>query len=86
VVDAEISRMLREAEERSISILREHRDALDRLVALLIANETVDGSVVYSIAGRTEPVAGGGVTVAPDRTPSTLETAHVASGKDIEGG
>ena len=85
VVDAEISRMLREAEERSISILREHRDALDRLVALLIANETVDGSVVYSIAGRTEPVAGGGVTVAPDRTPSTVETAHVASGKDIEG-
>jgi cell division protease FtsH len=85
LVDAEISRMLREAEERSISILTEHRDAVDRLVALLVANETVDGSVVYSIAGRTEPVAGGGVTVAPDRTPSTLETTHVATGKDIEG-
>jgi cell division protease FtsH len=85
LVDAEISRMLREAEERSISILTEHRDAVDRLVALLVANETVDGSVVYSIAGRTEPVAGGGVTVAPDRTPSTLETTHVATGNDIEG-
>src|ERR1035437_3153790 len=85
VVDAEISRMLREAEERSISILREHRDALDRLVALLIANETVDGSVVYEIAGRPLPQSGVGVTVAPDRTSPTGETAHSASDTDVEG-
>jgi hypothetical protein len=63
--------MLREAEQRSIAILTEHRDAIDKLVALLVANETVDGSVVYEIAGRSEPASAGGMTVAPDRTSST---------------
>jgi cell division protease FtsH len=70
-LDAEVARMLREAEQRSIAILTEHRDAIDKLVALLVANETVDGSVVYEIAGRSEPASAGGMTVAPDRTSST---------------
>jgi cell division protease FtsH len=70
-LDAEVARMLREAEQRSIAILTEHRDAIDKLVALLVANETVDGSVVYQIAGRSEPASAGGMTVAPDRTSST---------------
>jgi len=84
LVDGEISRMLREAEERSISILTEHRAALDQLVALLKANETVDGSMVYSIAGRAEPTTGGGVTVAPNLTSSSSETTHAASGKEVD--
>jgi cell division protease FtsH len=84
-IDSEVARMLREAEQRSIAILTEHRDAIDKLVALLISNETVDGSVVYEIAGRPLPQSGVGVTVAPDRTSPTGETAHSASDTDVEG-
>jgi cell division protease FtsH len=84
-IDAEVARMLREAEERAIAILREHRDAVDELVALLVVNETVDGAMVYKIAGRTEPTSGGGVTVAPDRRLPIDESPHVAAGTDVEG-
>ena len=66
-LDLEVARMLREAEQRSIAILKAHRDAVDKLVALLVANETVDGSVVYEIAGRPEPQGAAGMTVAPER-------------------
>jgi cell division protease FtsH len=46
VIDEEVADLLREAEERAISLLRDHRDALDRLVEELIAHETVDGDTV----------------------------------------
>jgi cell division protease FtsH len=69
-IDAEVKRLLREAEQRAVAILRQHRDVLDRLVELLIAEETVDGSQIYALAGRTEPAAGSGVTVAPTRAAS----------------
>ena len=85
VIDAEVARMLREAEQRSIAILKEHRDALDQLVALLVANETIGGSEVYALAGRPEPASGGGVTMAPDRARTTAEPTHAASG-DVAGG
>jgi len=85
VIDAEVARMLREAEGRAIAILREHRDAVDELVALLVANETVDGATVYKIAGRTEPASEGGVTVAPDRRLPVDESSQVAAGTDVDG-
>ena len=50
---------------RATAILTAHRAVLDQLVALLVAEETVDGPTVYQLAGRPEPEAGGGVTVAP---------------------
>ncbi len=84
ILDAEVARMLREAEQRSIGILKEHRDVVDNLVALLVENETVDGSEVYKIAGREEPTSGGGVTVAPDRTSQAAATTHAASNLDAE--
>ena len=69
-IDVEVSRMLREAEQRAVEVLKEHRDVLDNLVQLLIANETVDGSEVYALAGRPEPSGGAGMTMAPDRAAS----------------
>ena len=65
LIDAEVSRLLRDAERRATAILTAHRAVLDQLVALLVAEETVDGPTVYQLAGRPEPEAGGGVTVAP---------------------
>jgi cell division protease FtsH len=49
VVDQEVSRLLREAEERAVAMLNDHRDQLDWLAARLIENETVDGSVVLEV-------------------------------------
>jgi cell division protease FtsH len=49
VIDEEVAKLLREAEERSLSVLRDHVDALDRLVEALIAHETVDGATVQAI-------------------------------------
>jgi cell division protease FtsH len=67
-IDDEISRMLREAEDRAVAVLKEHREVLDKLVDLLVLNETVDGPQVYALAGRPEPaIATPGTTMAPDR-------------------
>jgi cell division protease FtsH len=75
VIDAEVSRIVREAEQRAVAVLHEHRDALDRLVALLVADETVDGSQVYALTGRPEPSGGSGVTMAPDRAAAVGKSA-----------
>jgi cell division protease FtsH len=49
VVDQEVSRLLREAEERAVAMLNDHRDELDWLAARLVEKETVDGSVVLEV-------------------------------------
>jgi cell division protease FtsH len=52
VIDEEVAALLREAEERALDLLGRHRDALDRLVAKLVVDETVDGEAVNAaIAG-----------------------------------
>jgi cell division protease FtsH len=56
VIDREVARLLREAEENAIGKIRTHRDQLGQLVSLLLERETVDGSEVYRIAGRPVPV------------------------------
>jgi cell division protease FtsH len=49
IIDEEVSKLVREAEDRALSVLREHRDALDRLVDELLAHETVDGATVQAL-------------------------------------
>jgi len=69
-IDTEVSRLLRQAEQRAVELLTGHRAELDSLVALLLEDETVDGADVYRLAGRPDrsaaapPVA---ATVAPHR-------------------
>jgi len=53
-IDGEVSKLLRQAEERAVELLRTHRPELDALVDLLLARETVDGSDVYRLAGRED--------------------------------
>jgi cell division protease FtsH len=53
VIDREVAAMLREAEERAVAMLTGHRAELDRLTALLMDRETVDGTDVDAILGRT---------------------------------
>jgi cell division protease FtsH len=55
LIDEEVSRLLKEADERAAEILREHRDVLDKVTALLIEKEIIDGEEVYALAGRPKP-------------------------------
>ncbi|MFI5623551.1 ATP-dependent zinc metalloprotease FtsH [Nocardioides sp. NPDC051685] len=64
VVDREIARLLGQAEERAITLLRAHRTALDHLARLLQERETLDGAVVSQVLaeeadelGRNTPPA-----------------------------
>jgi cell division protease FtsH len=57
VVDEEVGRLLREAEQRAVALLRGHRDELDWLAARLVERETIDGSVVLDVLhGKRELV------------------------------
>ena len=84
-IDAEVARIVHEAEQRAMAIVQEHRDVLDQLVALLVANETVDGAVVYQLAGRPEPSGAGGVTVSPDHARTAPHSAHDTSSEEVGG-
>jgi cell division protease FtsH len=69
IIDEEVSALLKEAEQRALSLLTEHRDAIDRLVEDLIAHETVDGdAVAAALAGGTPavgPAESGGALRSP---------------------
>jgi ATP-dependent Zn protease len=51
-IDVEVSKLLRQAEERAVELLKTHRSELDELVDLLLVRETVDGADVYLLADR----------------------------------
>jgi cell division protease FtsH len=54
-IDAEVSRLLREAEQSAVTTIRSHHYELSQLVSLLLETETVDGSEVYRIVGKPVP-------------------------------
>jgi cell division protease FtsH len=54
-IDTEVARLLRDAEETAVSLIRSHHYELGQIVALLLDEETVDGSDVYAIVGRPVP-------------------------------
>jgi cell division protease FtsH len=67
-IDREVSKLLRQAEERAVDLLKTHRPQLDALVDLLLEKETVDGKDVYRLAGRPDKSASPAappVTVSP---------------------
>jgi cell division protease FtsH len=57
-IDGEVSKLVRQAEERAVELLKTHRPELDSLVELLLVRETVDGSDVYRLAGRPDRSVG----------------------------
>jgi cell division protease FtsH len=61
-IDQEVARLLREAEDAATTLLRGHRETLDRVIGLLLERETIDGSDLAAIlktpgSGDHEPVA-----------------------------
>jgi len=69
VIDEEVSKLLREAEQRALDLLRSNRDPLDRLTELLLERETVDGTDVDEILGRV-----------PGQRQPVGATGHAATG------
>ncbi len=90
-IDSEVARLLRDAEETAVSLIRAHTHELDQIVALLLEKETVDGAEVYAIVGRpvperrAEPMTiaphGASAVSAPGAAPS-----HPAASQDHDGG
>ncbi len=79
-IDGAVARLLRQAEDRAIGLIRDHKSELDQLVARLLEEETVDGSIVYEVTGRTMPSSPGeGVTVAPGRAAAGGAAAAASS-------
>ncbi len=63
LIDEEVARLLRQAEQRATRLLTEHRSALDRVVDLLLERETIDGRDVEAAVatpGRQPARAGTG--------------------------
>jgi cell division protease FtsH len=52
VIDEEVATLLRQAEQRASATLTHHRDTLDRLAALLLERETIDGTDLDELLGR----------------------------------
>jgi cell division protease FtsH len=67
-IDAEVARLVREAEQHATVLLTDRREQLRKLADLLLDHETVDGAAVYRLLG-TEPPSEqpSGTTVAPHR-------------------
>jgi cell division protease FtsH len=80
-IDGEVSKLLRQAEERAVNLLSTHRSELEALVTLLLERETVDGSDVYRLAGqpdRSASLSMPPVMVAPH--PAGAETTGKGAG------
>ena len=54
-IDDDVARLLRQAEEAAVELIRAHRPELGQLVDLLVEHETVDGSAVYRLIGKPVP-------------------------------
>ena len=54
IVDEEVERLLNEAAARAAELLRSHREGLDRVVAALLEDETIDGSRVHEALAPAE--------------------------------
>jgi cell division protease FtsH len=56
-VDEEVSKLLRDAESRSLSIIVSHKDQIERMIAALEERETIDMADIEAILGPREEVA-----------------------------
>jgi cell division protease FtsH len=67
VIDTEVERILREAEERSLATLHEHRKGLEAIANALLEKETINGLEVARLVDEAygKPVHPGGKKIAP---------------------
>ncbi|HEY1636615.1 MAG TPA: ATP-dependent zinc metalloprotease FtsH [Acidimicrobiales bacterium] len=53
LIDEEVIRLLRDAEQRALELLRGHRGSLEQLSRRLVEVETIDGAEVYDVLAMT---------------------------------
>jgi len=80
VIDGEVSRLVREAEQTAVTLIRTHQRDLDRLADLLVEKETVDGAEVYRLLGLSVPEhQPEGREIAPGRAAAATAVPAAAS-------
>ena len=72
LIDKEVRRLLEEARGRAAKILNENRDLLNRLAALLIATEVIDGDELKAYVEGTKPIPDP-ATIRPIPQPAATE-------------
>lgn len=92
-IDAEVSRIISEGYQKAVTVLKEHKDALERLTQALLMYETIDGNEVQLLVNGMEPSEiekmrsrkkdGGGLTIPVSA--STNMTPEKATGGDPVG-
>jgi cell division protease FtsH len=76
IIDSEVARLVREAEQTAITLIRTHQHDLDRLSDLLVEKETVDGGEVYRLLGLAVPEhQPEGQAIAPGRAAASVAPA-----------
>jgi len=73
LVDAEVRRLLEEAHDKALMLLRDKRDLLTQLSALLIAVETIEGDDLIGYANGSKPIP------TPEEARRALDTAAAAA-------
>jgi cell division protease FtsH len=79
LIDEEISRILREADERAIGLLQEHRDDLERLTELLIEKEVLSDSEIEALIGKRAGTPADAAPVMIVTDPPPVASPSVAS-------
>jgi cell division protease FtsH len=75
IVDSEVARLLREAEECALDLLATHRPVLDSLCSRLVEAETLDGAVVYELLRTPSPSLDSAGTLAAAKAVDTATSA-----------
>jgi cell division protease FtsH len=70
IIDEEVARIIREADERAYHLLEEHRDELERLTEALIEREVLTVSEIEELIGKRP---GGQVEVAGDEVAASID-------------
>jgi len=65
LIDEEVTRLLRDAETQATKLLSAHRSELDRVIALLLEKETIDGAELLNVVGIATAHRGPEQTMAP---------------------
>ena len=55
IIDEEVARILREADDRAYRLLEEHRDELERLTEALIEREVLTVAEIEELIGKRAP-------------------------------
>ena len=54
MVDEEVEQLLRDSEQKAFEVLSQNRAKLERLVAVLVKEETIDGEKLQIVLGSLE--------------------------------